>query len=88
MRRFIKYLSLTVGAVALLAAAFAFLGWWLATMPGAFRADTTVILPKHQGTVDKFGNILIYPDGYQAKSKAAASRRAASSKKAPAKGRK
>ena len=50
--------------------------------------STTVILPKHQGTVDKFGNILIYPDGYQAKSKAAASRRAASSKKAPAKGRK
>jgi len=50
--------------------------------------STTVILPKHQGTVDKFGNILIYPDGYQAKSKAGASRRAASSKKAPAKGRK
>ena len=47
--------------------------------------STTVILPKHQGTVDKFGNILIYPDGYQAKSKATSSRRAASSKKAPAK---
>jgi N-methylhydantoinase A len=47
--------------------------------------STTVILPKHQGTVDKFGNILIYPDGYQAKSKAGSSRRAASSKKAPAK---
>ena len=50
MRRFIKYLSLTVGAVALVAAAFAFLGWWLATMPGAFRADTTVILPKGSST--------------------------------------
>ena len=28
--------------------------------------STTVILPRHTGTVDKFGNILIYPDGYKA----------------------
>ncbi len=27
--------------------------------------STTVILPKHTGTVDKYGNILIYPDGYK-----------------------
>ena len=27
--------------------------------------STTVILPKHTGTVDTFGNILIYPDGYK-----------------------
>jgi N-methylhydantoinase A len=27
--------------------------------------STTVILPKHTGTVDAFGNILIYPDGYK-----------------------
>ncbi len=31
---------------------------------------TTVILPKHTGTVDTFGNILIYPDGYKALKKA------------------
>jgi N-methylhydantoinase A len=29
--------------------------------------STTVILPKHTGTVDKYGNILIYPDGFKAK---------------------
>jgi len=29
--------------------------------------STTVILPKHHGKVDKLGNILIYPDKYQAK---------------------
>jgi len=28
--------------------------------------STTVILPKHQGLVDDFGNILIYPDGHEA----------------------
>ncbi len=28
--------------------------------------STTVILPKHQGLVDDFGNILIYPDGHAA----------------------
>jgi N-methylhydantoinase A len=28
--------------------------------------STTVILPKHTGTVDVHGNILIYPDGYKA----------------------
>jgi N-methylhydantoinase A len=27
--------------------------------------STTVILPRHSGTVDSFGNILIYPDGYR-----------------------
>ncbi|MCS6947637.1 MAG: hypothetical protein NZM12_08480, partial [Steroidobacteraceae bacterium] len=27
--------------------------------------STTVILPKHTGTVDRHGNILIYPDGYR-----------------------
>jgi N-methylhydantoinase A len=26
---------------------------------------TTVILPRHHGKVDAFGNILIYPDGYK-----------------------
>ncbi|HEY6644120.1 hydantoinase/oxoprolinase family protein [Povalibacter sp.] len=29
--------------------------------------STTVILPKHVGHIDAFGNILIYPDGYVAK---------------------
>jgi N-methylhydantoinase A len=29
--------------------------------------STTVILPRHHGVVDKFGNILIYPDGYKGK---------------------
>jgi N-methylhydantoinase A len=28
--------------------------------------STSVILPKHHGIVDKYGNILIYPDGYKA----------------------
>ena len=37
--------------------------------------STTVILPKHHGTVDAYGNILIYPDGYRApKKKAGAAR--------------
>lgn len=27
--------------------------------------STSVILPKHHGVVDKYGNILIYPDGYR-----------------------
>jgi N-methylhydantoinase A len=27
--------------------------------------STTVILPKHTGTVDKYGNILIFPDNYK-----------------------
>lgn len=31
--------------------------------------STTVILPKHTGTVDAVGNILIYPDGYKAPQK-------------------
>jgi N-methylhydantoinase A len=33
--------------------------------------STTVILPKHTGTVDRYGNILIYPDGYRAAKKPA-----------------
>ena len=43
--------------------------------------STTVILPRHHGTVDKAGNILIYPDGYKAKSAAKPKARA----KAPTK---
>jgi len=31
--------------------------------------STTVILPKHHGKVDAYGNILIYPDGYKAPKK-------------------
>ncbi|MCP5472127.1 MAG: hydantoinase/oxoprolinase family protein [Sinobacteraceae bacterium] len=45
--------------------------------------STTVILPKHTGTIDKFGNILIYPDGYKAPK--AAKPRAASKPVKPAK---
>jgi N-methylhydantoinase A len=33
--------------------------------------STTVILPKHHGKVDAYGNILIYPDGYRAPRKKA-----------------
>jgi N-methylhydantoinase A len=33
--------------------------------------STTVILPKHHGKVDVYGNILIYPDGYKAPKKKA-----------------
>jgi len=33
--------------------------------------STTVILPKHHGKVDTYGNILIYPDGYKAPKKKA-----------------
>lgn len=29
--------------------------------------STTVILPRHHGRVDRFGNILIYPDGFRPK---------------------
>jgi N-methylhydantoinase A len=37
--------------------------------------STTVILPRHHGKVDAYGNILIYPDDYQApKKKAGAAR--------------
>ena len=37
--------------------------------------STTVILPKHHGKVDAYGNILIYPDDYRApKKKAGAAR--------------
>jgi N-methylhydantoinase A len=34
--------------------------------------STTVILPKHTGTVDKYGNILIFPDNYKPARKAGA----------------
>jgi N-methylhydantoinase A len=59
--------------------------------------STTVILPKHHGLVDAFGNILIYPDGHKAKPAAKATKSparkvakktSAKSKKAPVKGRK
>lgn len=39
--------------------------------------STTVILPKHTGTVDRYGNILIYPDGYRAAKKPATKKSAA-----------
>jgi N-methylhydantoinase A len=39
--------------------------------------STTVILPKHYGLVDKFGNILIYPDGYRPSKKGAPSKNGA-----------
>ena len=29
--------------------------------------STTVVLPRHYGLVDNYGNILIYPDGYKPK---------------------
>jgi N-methylhydantoinase A len=45
--------------------------------------STTVILPKHTGRVDAYGNILIYPDGYRAPSKkAGAAKPRAAAKKA------
>jgi N-methylhydantoinase A len=45
--------------------------------------STTVILPRHHGTVDAHGNILIYPDGYKApKKKAGAARAKAAGAKA------
>ena len=39
--------------------------------------STTVILPKHTGTVDKYGNILIYPDNFKPVKKPAAKKPAA-----------
>jgi N-methylhydantoinase A len=42
--------------------------------------STTVILPKHHGKVDAYGNILIYPDAYKAPRK-----KAGVAKKAPRK---
>jgi len=33
--------------------------------------STSVILPKHHGKVDTYGNILIYPDGHKASKKKA-----------------
>jgi hypothetical protein len=39
--------------------------------------STTVILPKHTGTVDKYGNILIYPDNYKPLEEGAAAPRKA-----------
>jgi N-methylhydantoinase A len=55
--------------------------------------STTVILPKHHGKVDVYGNILIYPDGYKApkkkagaaKPKAAGPKTKRAAKKAPRK---
>jgi N-methylhydantoinase A len=55
--------------------------------------STTVILPKHHGRVDAYGNILIYPDGYKApkqkagaaKPKAAGPKTKRAAKKAPRK---
>ena len=38
--------------------------------------STTVILPKHHGRVDKYGNILIYPDNYKPPKKVAPKRKA------------
>ncbi len=46
--------------------------------------STSVILPQHHGKVDAYGNILIYPDDYQAPKKKAA---AAKPKAAPTKAR-
>lgn len=37
--------------------------------------STAVILPKHAGSVDKFGNILIYPEGYAVASRVGGRRR-------------
>jgi len=42
--------------------------------------STTVILPKHHGRVDAYGNILIYPDGYKVRKKAGPSRRKVAAK--------
>jgi N-methylhydantoinase A len=36
--------------------------------------STSVILPKHHGKVDVYGNILIYPDNYKAPKKAGAAK--------------
>ncbi len=55
--------------------------------------STTVILPKHHGKVDAYGNILIYPDGYKSpkrkagatKPKAAGPKTKRAAKKAPRK---
>jgi N-methylhydantoinase A len=57
--------------------------------------STTVILPKHHGKVDAYGNILIYPDGYKAprkkagaaKPKAAGPKTRRAARKAPRKSR-
>jgi N-methylhydantoinase A/oxoprolinase/acetone carboxylase beta subunit len=44
--------------------------------------STTVILPKHTGTVDQYGNILIYPDNFKGPKKAPAKKPAAKQSKA------
>jgi N-methylhydantoinase A len=49
--------------------------------------STTVILPKHTGTVDQYGNILIYPDNYRP-AKVVAKKSKASKPKAKAKAKK
>ncbi|MEZ5499613.1 MAG: hydantoinase/oxoprolinase family protein [Steroidobacteraceae bacterium] len=43
--------------------------------------STTVILPKHHGRVDKFGNILIFPDGHKAAGAPTKRRRSSPSRK-------
>jgi N-methylhydantoinase A len=45
--------------------------------------STSVILPKHHGKVDAYGNILIFPDSWKAPKKAAAKPKAAKRKTAP-----
>ena len=49
--------------------------------------STTVILPRHSGTVDRFGSILIYPNGFRAPKKAPQklAQKAAKKSKLPAK---
>ena len=46
--------------------------------------STSVILPRHHGKVDAYGNILIYPDNYQAPKRKAG---AAKPKAAPTRAR-
>jgi hypothetical protein len=52
--------------------------------------STTVILPRHHGTVDTHGNILIYPDGYRPRraAKTVARTRVKVARKAKSTGRK
>ena len=49
--------------------------------------STTVILPRHHGVVDRYGNILIYPDGYRARTAAKAAPRARAKAKTKTKAR-
>jgi len=47
--------------------------------------STTVILPGHTGLVEKFGNILIYPDGHKALKGGGGAKAAARPARKPAK---